>query len=138
MSELEAFIQTTTDSRELKRALAVKMTLAKRPWVVVMEDLGVSQAFISKWRSRYKQTGVTGLRLGYRGSKGYLSSQDKAEVLSWIQRQRTWTVCAVEQHVHESHGIRYKSLQPQSENLGRLRPSGIAYNGPCAHCGLSV
>ena len=52
MSELEEFIQSTKDSRELKRALVVKMTLAKRPWAVVMEDLGVSQAFISKWRSR--------------------------------------------------------------------------------------
>jgi putative transposase len=99
------------------------MTLAKRPWAVVMEDLGVSQAFISKWRSRYKQTGVTGLRLGYQGSQGYLSSQAKAEVLNWIQRQTTWNVRAVAQHVQTTYGIRYKSLQSYYALLDAARMS---------------
>jgi putative transposase len=123
MKELEEFIQTTKDSRELKRALAVKMTLAKRPWAVVMEDLGVSHAFISKWRSRYKHARVQGLRRGYQGSQGYLSPPDKAEVLSWIQRQTTWSVRAVAQHVQATYGISYKSLQSYYALLDAARMS---------------
>lgn len=121
MDDLETFIQTTKESRELKRALAVKMTLAKRPWAVVMEDLGVSHAFISKWRSRYKQTGVAGLRLGYRGSTGYLSAVRKAQVLTWIQGQERWSVTALRLHLLQRYGVRYKSRQSYYALLAEAR-----------------
>jgi hypothetical protein len=38
MDALQEFIRTTRDSRELKRALAVKTTLAGRPWLEVAEE----------------------------------------------------------------------------------------------------
>jgi hypothetical protein len=41
MSDLKTFIKTTKDSRELKRALAVKNTLAGRPWFDVAKELFV-------------------------------------------------------------------------------------------------
>lgn len=124
MTELQTFIQMTKDSRELKRALAVKMTLAKRPWaVVVMEDLGVSHAFIGKWRTIYAQEGVEGLRLRYKGSSGYLSPPQNADVLAWIQEQEQWTVTAVRAHIFHRYYVRYKSRQSYYALLTEARIS---------------
>jgi putative transposase len=121
MHDVDTFIQTTKDSRELKRALAVKMTLAKRPWAEVMGDLRVSHAFISKWRSRYKQTGVEGLRLGYRGSTGYVSAVRKTQVLMWIQGQEQWSVTALRLYLLQRYGVRYKSRQSYYALLAEAR-----------------
>lgn len=85
MNDLTQFIQTTRDSRELKRALAVKMTLEKRPWKQVAHDLAVTTGFISKWRSKYTKEGLHSLRMGYKGSTGSLSRDERAEVIQWIQ-----------------------------------------------------
>ncbi len=38
MNDLNEFINTTRESRELKRALAVKSTLAGRAWKEVAEE----------------------------------------------------------------------------------------------------
>lgn len=63
MSALGQFMQTTKRSEELKRALAIKMTLEDgHPWQEVAHVLGVSRSFICKWRSRYKREGVASLR----------------------------------------------------------------------------
>ena len=85
MNDLKDFIKTTRESRELKRALAVKNTLAGRLWQEVAEELGVGQSFIGKWRHIYKLHGVEGLKLGYKGSSGYLSATERAEVMTWLQ-----------------------------------------------------
>lgn len=111
MDALNDFIQTTREGRELKRALAVKMRLSGYSRAEAAAVLGVSESFIDKWRGNYAREGVACFSLQHHGSTGYLSPTDKAEVLNWIQRQPTWTVRAVEQHVRATYGIRYKSLQ---------------------------
>jgi transposase-like protein len=58
MEDIQQFIDTTQHSQELKRALAVRNTLAGRPWAEVARELGVQRPFISKWRSRYKKQGA--------------------------------------------------------------------------------
>lgn len=95
MNDLIEFIQTTNDVRELKRALAVKMTLAGTAWDDVMDDLHVSHAFISKWRSQYKRRGIASLRMGYQGSVGYLTAAQKAQIITWMRQQPQWSVAAV-------------------------------------------
>jgi transposase len=37
--------------------------------------LQVSKAFISKWKSIYAEQGVAGFQMGYRGSAGYLTTE---------------------------------------------------------------
>ena len=92
MSDLKTFIKTTKDSRELKRALAVKNTLAGRPWFDVAKELEVCESFIGKWRQIYAELGQEGLRLSYKGSSGYLSVKDKIHVLKWLKAQPNWSV----------------------------------------------
>lgn len=111
METLQEFIRTTRDSRELKRALAVQNTLARRPWVDVAEELGVKESFISKWRAQYKRGGVAALRLGYKGSTGYLQPQEKQAVMAWIHQQETWNVPQLQHHIEHTYGVRYKSQQ---------------------------
>jgi putative transposase len=111
MHDLEQFIDTTTNSQELKRALAVKNTLAGRPWHEVARELGVQRAFIGKWRSRYKKLGAASLRLGYKGSTGYLRAAEKQRVLAWIQEQATWQVAALQHELETTYGGHYRSKQ---------------------------
>jgi len=123
MDALQTFIQTTHESRELKRVLAVQNTLAGRPWPEVAAELGVTTAFIGKWRWRYKREGVACLRLGYQGSVGYLTPVERAGVLAWIRAQTSWDVRSVQAYVWEQYGVRYKSLQSYYALLKEARQS---------------
>ena len=111
MSDLETFIKATRDSRELKRALAVKNTLAGHPWKEVMEELGVSWSFIGKWRQIYEHQGVEGLKLGYKGSSGYLTPDAKADVMVWLQEPHHWNVARLRAYIHRRYGVEYHSRQ---------------------------
>lgn len=123
MQELERFIQTTTNSLELKRALAVKNTLAGRPWKEVAQELGVQRAFLCKWRSRYKKFGVTSLRMGYRGSRGYLTPAERQRVLAWLQEQSRWQVAALQTYLRETYQVSYQSKQSYYALLAEARIS---------------
>ena len=123
MEELQEFIRTTRDSRELKRALAVKNTLAGRPWLEVAEELGVCRSFLGKWRKIYAQDGVDGLRLRYKGSTGYLTANRKAAVIAWIQQQDQWSVTALRLHLLHTYGVEYQSRQSYYALLTEARIS---------------
>ena len=111
MSDLKTFIKTTKDSRELKRALAVKNTLAGRPWFDVAKELEVCESFIGKWRQIYAELGQEGLRLSYKGSSGYLSVKDKIHVLKWLKAQPNWSVESLRSYIQKQYGITYSSRQ---------------------------
>jgi putative transposase len=111
MSDLATLIKTTRESRELKRALAVKNTLAGHPWKAVMEELGVSWSFIGKWRQIYEQQGVDGLKLGYKGSSGYLTPEQRAEVMRWLQEPQHWNVGRLRAYMQRQYGVEYQSRQ---------------------------
>ncbi len=51
LDELEYFIKMTTDAREMKRAIAVKMIISGIHYSKITELLGVSRQFISKWKN---------------------------------------------------------------------------------------
>lgn len=123
MSDVEMFIQTTRESRELKRALAVKNTLAGRPWQKVMEELRVSWSFIGKWRKRYAEQGVDGLKLGYKGSSGYLTSAEKAEVIQWLQMPQRWHVGSLRAYLQQQYGVEYHSKQSYYDLLHEAKLS---------------
>jgi putative transposase len=111
MSDLNEFITTTRESRELKRALAVKNTLAGRPWQEVAAELGVCESFIGKWRHIYATQGIEGLKLGYKGSSGYLTPAAKADVLRWLQEPQHWHVGRLRAYIQRRYGVVYQSRQ---------------------------
>ena len=56
----------------------------------IREILGVSKFFIGYWKKQFETKGVTGLKLGHKGSKGYLTSLQKTELIEWLKNKRYW------------------------------------------------
>jgi len=86
--ELDEFIASSPDPRELKRAIAVQMRLQGVKHAQIQPALGVRSSTISEWEQRYRNDGVEGLWLGYRGRTGYLSSEERAAAIAWIQQEK--------------------------------------------------
>lgn len=111
MEELEAFIEQCSDVRELKRALSVKMKVAGLAGTEISHLLQVSPQYVSKWFTIYEKEGVAGLRLGYRGSAGYLSEAQQQAVVGWIKTHETLTLEALVTYVEQTYGVVYRSKQ---------------------------
>lgn len=82
MDKLTELIQSNPDPRELKRALAVQMTMQDYTYYQIRDVLKVSLGFITKWRQHYEQQGVAGLSLRHQGSQGYLTPAQRQGVLA--------------------------------------------------------
>jgi len=115
--ELDEFIASNPDPRELKRAIAVQMRLQGFKHAQIQPVLGVRSSTISEWEQRYRNDGVEGLRLGYRGSTGYLSSEERAAVIAWIQQEKQRELWEVIDYIAETYEVTYSSLQSYYEIL---------------------
>ncbi len=111
MDALNQFIATTTDARELKRALAVQMRQQGYPYQHVESLLQVSESFISKWQQIYRQQGIDALKLGYWGTRGYLDQSHKQAVFEWLQQHETCQLEELIAHIELTYGIVFKSQQ---------------------------
>ena len=111
MDTLSQFIATTTDARELKRALAVQMRQQGYPYQQIESLLEVSQSFISKWQQLYQQQGVNALELGYWGTQGYLDAASKQAVMAWLQQHQTCQLEELIAHLDLTYGVVFKSQQ---------------------------
>jgi putative transposase len=99
MEELDAFIESNREPRELKRGLAVKMTLAGYKHREIIQILQVSSGFISKWKQEYILNGIEGLKLNHQGSKGYLKETEKQQVLLWLETKNQWNLNELEYYI---------------------------------------
>jgi len=90
--ELDDFIQSTSDAREIKRAWVVKWSLSGISYRQIIRLANVSLGFISKWNNKFLMGGVKGLIMGYKGKHGYLSKSEKAEIILWLSQREMWDV----------------------------------------------
>lgn len=111
MDELTDFIQSNPDARELKRALAVQMVHQHYPYRQIQAVLKISVGFITKWKQIYEQQGTRGLRLGYQGSQGYLTPEQRQAVRHWLQQKNSWNLSELQQYVDEHYDIVFQSKQ---------------------------
>jgi putative transposase len=111
MLTLEQIIDHSRDSRELKRALAVKMSQKRVKHQDIADFLQVSAAFISKWRMIYEEQGAEALLLHYQGKLGYLSDKDKQEVILFLQQQSHFSVEELRDYLETQYQVVYKSKQ---------------------------
>lgn len=109
MKELDEFIRTELDARELRRALAVKLALQEYDYQWISTILLVSTSFISKWKVMFEEYGVEGLKLSYKGRSPYLTAQEEAAIISWIKLQTALTVTVLQKHIKDNYGVTYKS-----------------------------
>jgi len=111
LEALNDFITSNPDARELKRAVAVQMFFKGYKHREIGESLGVSSGFISKWTGRYKQLGVSGLKLGYLGSLGYLKPEQRQSVLAWLKRKRYWNLAELQGYIAAEYEVVFDSQQ---------------------------
>ncbi|WP_424097929.1 helix-turn-helix domain-containing protein [Moorena producens] len=108
--ELNEWIKRNPDSRELKRALAVKFVIDGWNYQSISEALNVSKSFISKWKKRFNTAGIEGLKLSYKGGKGYLNKKEKQEVIDWLQKQSDWSLYDLKFYLIDKYDVSFKSL----------------------------
>lgn len=108
---LDEFIRGSTDVRELKRAMAVKMSLADLAHTLISTLLQVSEPFVSKWVASYHAGGVACLHLQYEGAPSYLSPAARQEVIAYLQTQPSWRLEAVVHYLETGYQVIYQSPQ---------------------------
>lgn len=125
MDRLVQLIEETTDVRELKRALSVKLGEEGMTTEAIGAVLQVTARAVRKWRQRYEQEGVDGLHVRYRGSESYLRVEQRREIEDWLGAQETITVEEVRDEIEARYGIVYQSKQSYYELLDA---SGLSYH----------
>lgn len=124
MEELDAFISSNPDPRELKRAIAVRMTLRGHPHREIMKILQVCSGFISKWKQEFILNGIEGIKLGYQGSKCYLTSSEKEQVISWLKEKNSWNLNELEYYIAEQF---YVTFAAKSSYYDLFHKAGISW-----------
>jgi putative transposase len=109
MMSLSEFIASNPDPRELKRALATSMTLQGYMHREIMQILQVSSGFISKCKKAFLSKGIDGLKLAYKGSKGYLTSEQKQQVLDWLRKKNYWNLSELEFYVLDQFEVTFEA-----------------------------
>lgn len=107
MEQLNAFIESNPDPRELKRAIAVRMTLEGYRHQEIIKVLQVSSGFISKWKQEFIINGIKGLKLKYQGSRGYLSPSEKQQVLLWLEKKNQWSLNELEYYLAQEFDVTF-------------------------------
>jgi transposase len=125
MPSLDELIEEARDGREVKRALSVKMERQGIAPAQICQLLNVSPQYVSKWKGAYEAEGAAALVLGYRGSEGYLSTEQRREVEAWIGGHDTLTVEQVRDYVEARYGVVYQSKQSYYE---LLEAGGMSYH----------
>lgn len=120
---LEEFIKTNPDSRELKRALGVKLALSGYAYRAIQEIIGVTPGFIAKWKKEFISAGIEGIILKYKGSRPYLNAEEKQELIQWIINQSHWDIWELETYVLETYEVVFKSRQSYYQLLKEARIS---------------
>jgi len=92
IAELEEFIVQNLNVREVRKGLAVKLVYQGYLYEEIQRILGVSLGSITGWKQVYEENGIDGLRLNYKGRKSYLSTEQREEVLSWLQTKDYWEI----------------------------------------------
>ncbi|MDQ3684074.1 MAG: helix-turn-helix domain-containing protein [Acidobacteriota bacterium] len=125
MRSLDEIINESSDAREVKRAVCVKMALNEMPTSQICELLNVSPQYVSKWRGIYHAEGADALTLAHRGSESYLSDEARIQISAWITEHETISIEAVRDYVAEKYGVVYQSKQSYYD---LLELGGMSYH----------
>ena len=112
---LECFIKSNRTVRELKRAIAVRMAIEGKLYYEISKILGVSKFFIGYWKKQFKTKGIAGIKLGHKGSKGYLTALQNTEIMEWLKNKEYWNLDELVTYLEREFGVIYKSKQSYYE-----------------------
>jgi putative transposase len=124
MLSLENIISNSKDSREVKRALAVKMIIKGFLVKEIELILQVKRSFISKWKLIYETEGAPALLLKYKGKQSYLTPDLRKKVLAFITQKNTFSVEELRDYLEENYNVVYKSKQSYYD---LLKDAGLSW-----------
>ena len=109
----------TSDTRELKRALVVKMDECGIARKEISKLLNVLTSYISRWCIHYhaNDKDASSLLLNYKGSRSYLTEEEKAAIVIYLESQKSITLLCFKSYILEKYGVKYKSDQSYYELL---------------------
>jgi putative transposase len=119
--DLAAFLEEPHDSREYRRALAVKLALLGYLYASISEMLDVTPGFISQAKRAYVEYGVDGFTLKYHGTQPYLSPEARQSVIDWLKDQEEWSVALLQTHIEITYGIVFQSRQSYYQLLDEAK-----------------
>ena len=122
MDRLAQLIEETTDVRELKRAVSVKLGEEGMATAAIGAVLQVTPRAVRKWRRRYEREGVEGLEVRNRGSESYLSVAQRQEMEDWLGAQETLTV---EESMKRLKASAESAFEAEERLIGILKREGL-------------
>ncbi len=81
----------------------------------ISKILGVSEFFVGHWKKQFQTKGIEGIKLGHKGSKGYLTALQKTEVIEWLKNKEYWILDELVTYLDQEFGVIYKSKQSYYE-----------------------
>lgn len=105
VKELQEFISSNPDAREMRKALALKLVYQDYGYQQIGQILDISIGSISGWKQAYEREGLAGLGLKHKGRVSYLSQKQREEVLRWLQSKDCWEIGEVEYHLAEQYEV---------------------------------
>ena len=123
MLELDDMIDSTANL-EIKRALAVKMVMCDFKPKEISFLLNVSEGFVSKWKVIFEDKGAEGLRLNYKGGKGFLTKIQRLEILLHLKDKPYYDVEKLKELIKNRYGVLYQSNQSYYNLLKEAGLSG--------------
>lgn len=111
IAKLQEFIDLRPNAREVRKALAVKLVYQGYLYEEIQTILDVSLGSITGWKQAYQKNGIDGLRLNHKGRKSYLSTEQREEVLSWLQTKNCWELGELEYKLAFEFDVVYESKQ---------------------------
>jgi len=124
MSSLEDIIDSPANL-EVKRALAVKMILVDFKTEDICALLNVSDSFVSKWKIMYENEGAEALKLNYKGGKGFLTEDQRYEIIFHLRNQPYCSVEELRDYIERHYGVVYQSKQSYYD---LLKEGGLSWH----------
>lgn len=110
-ADLTAFLAEKRDSREYRRALAVKLALQGYLYEAISTMLDVTPGFVSQSKKAYETHGTAGLTLKHQGGHPYLSASDRQAIIEWLKAQQEWSIEHLEAYIETTYGVVFQSRQ---------------------------
>lgn len=118
------FIQSNSEAREIKRAVAVKMALSGEPYSKITKMIGMHKSCITIWKQKFEAKGLDGIKLAYQGSSSYLTPEQRLETITMLRLKKYWNLDELVAYLDEHYGVIYKSKQSYYE---LLKAAGISW-----------
>ena len=114
-----------TEYLEFKRAVAIKMFISDFKTEDICRLLNVSDSFVSKWKMIYENKGAAGLKVNYRGSQGFLTEDQRYEIIFHLRNQPYYSIEELRDYIERYYGVVYESKQSYYD---LLKEGGLSWH----------